>query len=518
MNIALAAPDHQGGSVPHLILVLAALAGAVAAFGHAPFDLWLLTPIALAGLVHLGATPPTAQRAGLILWVGGAGYFAVSLNWIVEPFLVDAALTGWMAPFALALMAGGMALFWGLAGWGAVRLVPKAQMAARIAVLAGLLVLAEAARGVMLTGFPWAHPGHVLIGSPLLPLAALVGAQGMTALVLGVAAGMAVFGPKSPFGALAVLSVPLVVGLAVMGFVRPAPEPGKMAPIVRLIQPNAPQHLKWREELIPVFFQRSLDLSASAPVDGGAAPDLIVWAETTLPTLLERSDAARAQIAAAAGGAQVLVGVQRFEGFRPRNSAALLAPDGRIAAIYDKHRLVPFGEYMPGGAAAYALGLRGIAEVLGGGYVPGPGPAVLELGGTLGRVFPMICYEAIFARDIGRVERPDWMVQLTNDAWFGALSGPYQHLALARLRAAEQGLPMLRAANTGVSAVIDGRGAITAALPLNQMGALDAPLPPALASTLYSRTGDLPILVLVLLATGALVLSARRSGALRPDL
>jgi apolipoprotein N-acyltransferase len=192
-----------------------------------------------------------------------------------------------------------------------------------------------------------------------------------------------------------------------------------------------------------------------------------------------------------------------------------LTPNGQIAAVYDKHRLVPFGEYFPGGTAAQALGIRGLAEVLAGGYAPGPGPAVLELGGALGGVFPMICYEAIFARDIRRVPRPDWMVHLTNDAWFGALSGPYQHLALARLRAVEQGLPVLRAANTGVSAVIDARGTITAALPLNVMGALDAPLPPALPPTLYGRMGDAPILLLVFLATAAMLARLRAIAPLR---
>jgi len=502
-------------AAPRLPVYLAALAGACAAFGHAPFDLWVLTPIALAGLLRLIASAATARRAAVLAWVGGTAYFALSLNWLVAPFLVDARATGWMAPFALVAMAGGMALFWAPVGWLVQRYIGQDQMGHRLAVLAGLLVLAEAARGVILTGFPWAHPGHVLIGSPLLPVAGVVGALGLTALVLGVAAGIASFGPKAPLRALAVLSVPLLAGIAVMGSAQPAPMPQDTAPIIRLVQPNAPQHLKWREDLIPVFFQRSLDLTAQAPVDPAVIPDVILWSETTLPVLLNRSDAARARIATAAGGAQVLVGAQRFQGFYPRNSAALLASDGQIAAVYDKHRLVPFGEYMPGGAVAAALGLRGMAEVLNGGYVPGPGPRVLDLGGALGRVFPMICYEAIFARDIRRVSRPDWMAHLTNDAWFGSLSGPYQHLALARLRAAEQGLPVLRAANTGVSAVIDARGHVIAALPLNVSGVLDARLPPALPPTIYARLGDTPILLLVLLATAVLTAHARRSQALR---
>ena len=515
MTTGHAAPGLAGRPAPHVPVLLAALAGAAAAMGHAPFDLWLLTPIALAGLFGLAAAAATPRRAGLILWAGATAYFAVSLNWIIEPFLVDAPATGWMAPFALALMAGGLGLFWIPAGWLSARSVPQAQTGVRLAVMAGLVLLAEALRGVVLTGFPWAHPGHALIGSPLLPLASLIGAQGLSAVVLGVAAGVAAFGPKAPLWALAVLALPLVLGLAAMGLMHPAPAAAPNAPIVRLIQPNAPQHLKWRDDMIAVFFQRALDLTARAAAGAGAVPELIIWPETTLPVLLEQSDLVRARIAAAAAGAQVVVGAQRFEGFRPRNSAALLAPDGRVTAVYDKHRLVPFGEYMPGGAAAQALGLRGIAEVLAGGYAPGPGPAVLDLGARLGRVFPMICYEAIFARDIRRVARPDWMVQLTNDAWYGSLSGPYQHLALARLRAAEQGVPVLRSANTGVSAVIDARGAIVAALPLNAIGALDAPVPPAMPPTLYARTGDAPILVLVLLATGALLASVRGTRPLR---
>jgi apolipoprotein N-acyltransferase len=212
----------------------------------------------------------------------------------------------------------------------------------------------------------------------------------------------------------------------------------------------------------------------------------------------------------------VILGGQRLVGFRARNTAALLTPEGMIRQVYDKHRLVPFGEYMPGGAVAQALGLRGVAELLANGYAPGPGPELIAIGGGLGRAFPMICYEAIFPGHIRDVPRPDWMVHLTNDAWFGGFSGPYQHLAIARLRAAEQGLPVLRAANTGVSAVIDARGRVLAALALNEAGFLDAPLPRALQPTIYARSGDLPLLVLVGLATSTALVVARRPRPLRP--
>jgi apolipoprotein N-acyltransferase len=495
---------------------LAAVSGAVAALGLAPFDLWPLGWAGFAGLFLLYGGAPTAPRAALMAWVGATAYFAVALHWIVEPFLVDAARHGWMAPFALALMAGGLALFWAVAGWLGVRLVPGARQGLRILVFGGLLVLFEALRATILTGFPWAHPGHILIGSPFLALAPLGGPHGLTLLVVGAAAGVSAAlwsRPALAGGLAAVLSVGAVLAQTLA---PPAPATVADAPIVRLIQPNAPQHLKWRDDMIPVFFQRSLDLTAAPPVLGGPAPELIVWPETALPVLLERSDAARARIAEAGGAAQVLLGGQRFEGFRARNTSALLDPEGRIRQVYDKHHLVPFGEYMPGGAVAEALGLQGMAEVLASGYAPGPGPALFDLGGGLGRAFPMICYEAIFPGYIRQVPRPDWMVHLTNDAWFGGFSGPYQHLALARLRAAEQGLPVLRAANTGISAVIDARGQVVASLPLNEAGVLDAVLPAALPPTIYARSGDLPALILVLLATAAAVLAARRPGPLRP--
>jgi apolipoprotein N-acyltransferase len=493
---------------------LAALSGAVAALGLAPFDLWPLAIGGLAGLLMLVAMADTPARTAWTAWAGATAWFGVALHWIIEPFLVDAARHGWMAPFALVLLAGGLALFWAVPGWLAARLVPD-RPGLRIAVLAGLLVLAEAARAGLLTGFPWAHPGHALIGSPLLALSALVGPHGLTALVMGVAAGIAAAVLRGRLWlAGGLVAAPVLGALLALAIVPPAPVPAPGAPVVRLIQPNAPQHLKWRDDMIPVFFQRALDLTASPAT--GPAPALVVWPETTLPVLLERSDAARAQIAMAAGGAQVLLGGQRFEGFRARNTSALLAPDGRIAAVYDKHHLVPFGEYMPGGGAAEALGLRGVAEVLAGGYSPGPGPALLDLGGELGTAFPMICYEAIFPGYIRQVDRPGWMVHLTNDAWFGNFSGPFQHLAIARLRAAEQGLPVLRAANTGVSAVIDARGRVVASLALNTAGALDAPLPPPLPPTVYARAGDLPVLLIVILATVAALVAGRPRWPLRP--
>jgi apolipoprotein N-acyltransferase len=503
-----AAPARLAGGQA---LLAAALAGAGAGLGQAPFDLWLATPLGLAALLLVVAGAPDGRSAFLRGLAGGAGHFALTLHWIVEPFFVTPEVHGWMAPFALVLFAGGLALFWAMASWAAVRLA--ASPVGRVALLAPLLTLAEALRSTILTGFPWALPGHALIDTPWLGLGGLVGAHGMTLLVLAVAslwAGAALRGR----GALVLgLSLPLLL----VPYVLPragAPDAGPDAPVVRLVQPNAAQHLKWREDMIPVFWQRGRDLTA-APADPDLGPPaLVIWPETSLPVVLDRSDAARVQLAQAAGGAQVMIGVQRFEGFSVRNSLALLAPGGPVAAVYDKHHLVPFGEYLPLQGLAERLDIRALAAVMPGGYGPGPGPVAIDLGPELGTAFPMICYEAIFPGYIRQLDaRPDWMAHVTNDAWFGTFSGPWQHLALARLRAAEQGLPVLRAANTGVSAVIDARGRILAALALGEAGYLDARLPPALPPTLYARTGDWPAILLALLFAGGIALAERRKKA-----
>jgi apolipoprotein N-acyltransferase len=262
--------------------------------------------------------------------------------------------------------------------------------------------------------------------------------------------------------------------------------------------------------MVPVFWQRGRDLTARAPDPALGPPDLVVWPETSLPVLLERSDAARVQLTVASAGSPVLIGAQRVEAFAARNSLAVVDGGGTLTEVYDKHHLVPFGEYLPLQGLADRLGITALAAVLPGGYGPGEGPVLLDLGPGLGQAFPMICYEAIFPgyiREVGA--RPDWMVHVTNDAWFGTFSGPWQHLALARLRAAEQGLPILRAANTGVSAVIDGRGRVLDAIPLGEAGFLDARLPPALSPTLYARFGDAPVLLLALILIGGVVLADR---------
>lgn len=472
--------------------------GLAVAAGQAPLGWWVLSIAALMlmpGLLWLVQSWRVAAWRG---WFLGLGHFSGALFWIVEPFLVDIGRHGWMAPFALVLLAGGLALFWAAAFGLAARLGrgPVRRIAWLILTLSG----AEILRSVLFTGFPWALIGHVWIGTPLMQAAAVFGAHGLTLWTL-VAAALPVLlgGGRGAVAAIAMMALPAGYGLWRLPAAPVAPASPPVT--VRLVQPNAAQHLKWAPEMIPVFHERLLDLTAAPPAPGAPRPDLVIWPETAIPWLLEDAAGVLAEIAGAGQGARVILGLQRRDGAGAWfNTLAVTDPDGGVQALYDKHHLVPFGEYMPLMALFARAGIFGLATGETGGYAAGSGPQVLDLG-TAGRVLPLICYEAIFANDIARAPgRADWMVQITNDAWFGQLAGPWQHLALARLRAVEQGLPLMRAANTGISAAIDPYGRVIAALPLGESGFLDAGLPAPLPPTFYARYGDWPVFALLLLA------------------
>lgn len=491
--------------------------GVAAALGQAPWGLWPVTLIALAALLWRIGGAPSARAAFLRALAGGAGHFALALFWITQPFLVEAEIYGWMAPFALVLMALGGGLFWAIP---AAALHPLGHdRRTRALGLALGLVVSDWLRGWIFTGFPWALSGHIWIDTPAGQIAAWGGALGLSALTLA-AAALPAWGwtPARPGWRAWVLGTTLAAMLVaaawVAGLARLAqPLPPDHSAVIRLVQPNADQTLKWTPEWAPVFYARLLELSA-LPVDprlGGGRPAAVVWPETSVPFLLNEADPFLPEIAAAAG-APVLAGIQRGEGGRWYNSLAEFTAEGGIGPVYDKFHLVPFGEYIPWGDALARFGVSAFAAQAGNGYARGTGPTVLTLAG-LPPVQPMICYETIFERDLARPprwagERPAWLLQVTNDAWFGSWSGPYQHLAQARLRAIQTGLPLLRAANTGVSAVIDAQGRVRDRLALNGAGVLDARLPGALPPTLWWRWGDAPLLALLGLALAALI--ARR--------
>ena len=477
----------------------ALLLGACFALGQPPFDLWWIALVALVAVLWLARYDTAAKSAGWTGWLFGTGYFAVSLHWILEPFQVDAATTGWMAPFALIGMAAGLALLWAVAFWGGRRL------ASGPFAIALCWASVELARAYILTGFPWGLVGYLWAPTPVAQWHSVIGPHGMTLLTLALAALVACVTTART----------VKIGLSALGgiillwaggtVIAPPVQDLAGRPIVRLIQPNAPQHQKWDRDFIPMFFNRQVDFTAQLP-----KPDLIVWPETAVPNLLDDAGYALEVIADAAAGTPVVLGIQREEQGRYYNSLVTLDGTGQVADLYDKHHLVPFGEYMPVASLFARFNILGLAARADAGYSAGPGPALIDLG-PLGKALPLICYEAVFPQDVnGAPSRPDMLLQITNDAWFGINAGPQQHLSQARLRAIEQGLPMIRVANTGISAMIDPAGRIVDSLPLGRAGFLDVPLPAPLAPTLYSRTGDWTAFLALIVAFATLLTLKRR--------
>ncbi|MFV0411049.1 MAG: apolipoprotein N-acyltransferase [Paracoccus sp. (in: a-proteobacteria)] len=479
----------------------------MSALGQAPWGLWPLSILALAVLtlrISRTGSPRQAAWHGLI---AGMGYFALALSWIVEPFYVDPVFA-WMAPFALILTALGGGLFWAVPAWLAARIAPDPQ--GRAVSLAAGLVISDWLRGWIFTGFPWALLGHVWIDTPAAQAAAFIGAVGLSALTAFAAALPAIFWQRPGYwrGALpgTALSLLLIAVFWTGGQSRLDTPIHYRDITLRLVQPNAAQELKWDPEWAPIFWQRLLDESA-APADG-PAPDAVIWPETAVNFLLDQGSEAW-PIISEATGTPVLMGIQRRDGSRFYNSLIELSPGGEVIETYDKFHLVPFGEYSPWGDTFARFGISAFASQLGFGFSSGPGPEVMSLQ-SLPPVQPLICYEAIFPQHLRASEGAEWLVQITNDAWFGTRSGPYQHLAQARLRAIESGLPLLRAANTGITAAMDPLGRITASLPLEITGHLDASLAAPLPGTVWTRLGPWPVLV----SAFALILGcfARRHG------
>jgi apolipoprotein N-acyltransferase len=476
--------------------------GAVVASGQVPLGFWWL---ALAGLAALTAAIARARDTAAAFWLGllaGGGHFALALSWLVQPFLIDAETHAWMAPFAVLFMSFGLALFWAAAAAVSSRMTGWRRPLA----LALALTLAELGRAHLFTGFPWATIGHIFIGTPVSQLASLGGAVALTLVATGAAALPVAFGRRGLAAAALLVSASAAFGQWRLD----QPDPVSRPLMLRLAQPNAEQGAKWDPVQARAYFDRLLDFTAASP-----RPDLVIWPETAVPYMLEYEPELAPMIAAAAQGVPVVTGIQRTDGTRYFNSLVVIGPDAQVQARYDKHHLVPFGEYIPFGDTAHALfGISAFAARQGNGYAAGTGPSILDLGPQIGRVLPLICYEAIFPQDVLNAPgRADWILQITNDAWFGTLTGPFQHLAQARLRAIEQGLPLVRVANTGVSAVVDAKGRVLSTIPLGEAAFLDAPLPPALAPTPYARWGDGPVLGLLAALIAAVGLAAGRKRA-----
>ena len=447
---------------------------------HAIPVLLLAIPVLLA-LIGAARSGREAARRG---WWFGFGHHLLGLCWITEAILIEAARFWWLVPLAVPMIAAVLAVFVAVPAALARAARPGWR---RVGTLAAAWVLADIARQFILTGFPWnlwssvwAVPGPV--GDLFLQPASIVGAQGLSLFTLLLACTPAL-GWRFRTTGLAALTL-----WAGFGFFRLSqPEPPPPGITVILVQGNVAQGQKWDRELARSIFRRYLDMTAAALAEtepNSEGSRVVIWPETAVPYLLDQDANARAAIAAVAGDTPALVGGVRFgEDGRPRNALFALLSGGVIGGQYDKWHLVPFGEYQPNW-----LPLP-VQVVPGGGFAPGVGPRTLHLPG-LPPVGPLICYEAIFgAQIVDPADRPAWLVNITNDAWFGNSAGPRQHLAAARLRAVEEGLPLLRAANTGISAAFDARGRELGHIGLNQAGILPIGLPGALPATLFARFG-----------------------------
>jgi apolipoprotein N-acyltransferase len=262
-----------------------------------------------------------------------------------------------------------------------------------------------------------------------------------------------------------------------------APPPDQNLRVV-LVQGNVAQGQKWDPATMASVFERYLRLTDQGVREAGPTPAVVVWPETASFYQLGTDKAAREAISNAAHGMPVLAGAVRFDAEdRPRNTLFAVTGTGSISGLYDKWHLVPFGEFQPSWARI------GIQLVPGGGFAPGPGPETLRVPGVP-PVGPLICYEAIFpGQVINEADRPAWMVNVTNDAWFGTSSGPRQHLAAARLRAIEEGLPLLRAANTGITVAFDSRGHELTRIGMEQAGFRVVTLPGRLPPTIFAQLG-----------------------------
>ena len=481
------------------ILISVLLGGAVA-FGQAPFGLWPLAFVALVLIFGQYRTRSFGKGAfGQGFWTG-FGYALLAMHWIVEPFLVDAATYGWMAPFGLVGMAAGFGVFWGVGFWIGTRLSGGAHVSG----LAFGWTLAEFARSFLFTGFPWVLVGHIWIDTPVYKIAAILGPLGLSLLTLGLAAALwHLWETRDKVLGAAVL---LVLALVQVPLWQLNTSDGSgTGTVLRLIQPNAAQHLKWSPEWAPKFFKRQLEFSAAE-----GDPDMVIWPEVAVTFRLDDPSAPFDRISNAVGPRPVILGGLRVEEAQVYNTMLVLDAEGIPVSLYDKHHLVPFGEYAPGGELARRMGFRGLAEQLTFGFSSGPEPKLMTLPGGL-TVLPMICYEAIFPHELRRAgpERPDFLLHMTNDAWFGDWAGPEQHLAQAKARAVEFGLPVVRVANTGISGVIGPDGAMPVSLPLGQAGWLDLDLPSPHPATFYWRFGDSPA-GLVLIVLGAVLMWRRR--------
>jgi apolipoprotein N-acyltransferase len=490
-------------------LAMAAGLGAAGALAFEPFRAFPLLLLAYGALVLLLDGVNQSERrwreAALTGWAFGFGYFLVGHYWVGYAFLVDAEAHAWQMPFAVVLLAAGLALFFASAA--ALCMSAWRPGMSRVFMFALVFTIAEWLRGHIFTGFPWNLPGYGWAASTAtLQSTAVLGVYGLSLLTLLFGASFALLAARGRawwFNAgMTVLFVVLWAG----GEMRllAATDDTVSGVRLRLVQPSTPQPEKYAPENRLRNWRRLIDLSL---LPTAQQPTHIIWPEAAPPFLLEGIPEVATDIANLTGDSRVLMtGQVRIADENGRrnsyNSFAIFGTRGKLIDTYDKFHLVPFGEYVPGGPLLRMIGITEIAASTG--FSSGPGPKTMIVPGAPA-VGPLICYEVIFPREVTAEPRPGWLVNLTDDSWFGPDTGPMQHLLIARVRAIEEGLPIARAANSGISAVVDAYGRVRASLALGLRDIVDADLPVALSPTPFVRYGNVILLTLLLVCTAAAV-------------
>lgn len=494
----------------------ALVAGLIVPLAYPPFYLLPIFYLTHGLVFYLAVTlyaEASIKRMALLGWCFGFGQFASGMAWIGEAFLVEAELFLWALPFALTGLPAGLGLFHA-AAFAAFALVCRHMQPQRLGafcLLALALAASEYARGHILTGLPWNLPLMAWAGWLYLAQAvALIGVYGLSLLALLSAALLASLQPRALIIALALPLLAFIYGAAVL-HAGHAAAPAAEALKITVVQPNLAQREKWQADLRDRHIDKTFKMTALG-LKFAPDTDLIIWPETAIPALIDEGTGFAERLAAALPRYQgepkdkqpyLLTGAIRRDvgpdGTAYFNSAMLWSGTGLLLARSDKHHLVPFGEYLPLQNFLEAIGLQQLTR-LRGGYSAGPARPVLSAA-RLPVLAPLICYEAVFPH-LARHEkhaRPAVFINLTNDGWFGTSFGPYQHLAQARLRAIEHGVPLIRAANTGISAAFDARGRTLERLGLGEEGVFSLPLPPRTAPTIYARLGDSAFAILYFL-------------------
>lgn len=496
------------------------LLGGIAAVGFAPLGLWPVTLGCVAAWMLLVHQAPTRSAALWRGWLFGFAHFAIGNNWIAKAFTFQDAMPhalGLVAPALLSLYLGIFPMAAATVAWKLRRPVLDASY---VLIFAAAWIATEYLRGTLLTGYPWNPLSEIWLPTPFAASAALIGTYALSGATVALAGAVLLALRREwrlPLGIVALLALLAQVGETPLAPTRSAPN----APRVRVVQPNAADEQRPRDDYAETNLQALVRLSGTP----GPAPRLIVWPEGALRYLPEdgypfqyyADDPAfvRRRIAAPLGPRDVVLtggNALRFDAAGKVRSAtnSIFAIDAtaHILGRYDKAHLVPFGEYLPARPLLSAIGLSRLVP----GefdFAPGHGPDGLDLP-AFGRVGFQLCYEIIFSGEVvQRGHRPAFLFQPSNDSWYGTW-GQAEHLAQARMRAIEEGLPVIRATPTGISAIVDAHGGVLASIPAGRTGAIELPIPPAAAPTLFARMGNgLALLIGIILAVSGFALRRR---------